>query len=59
MRIELPEVKKISDGLIPTVLAIASAIRYPVSSLSSPERRWRVRGWAGPRASHGRDRLHD
>jgi len=29
-----------------------------MSSLSSPQRRWRVRDWAGPRSAYGRDRLH-
>jgi hypothetical protein len=48
--------QKISDGLIPTVLAIASAIRYPVSSLSSPERRWRGRGWAGAASAASPDK---
>jgi hypothetical protein len=36
-----------------------SRFRHPVSSLSSPERRWRVRDGAGPRAAHGHDRLYD
>ena len=34
-------------------------LRHPVSPVSSPERRRRVRDRPGPRSAHGGDRIHD